>query len=254
MKTVNNVDILFLGSSHTYRGFDPRIFKEYGYSTFNLGSSSQTPIETNVLLDRYLDKLNPEMVIYEVYPETFSIDGVESGLDLISNDNNDLSSLLMAFKLKNISVYNTLVFASYRQIFNLDKDFNEKTNIGSDTYIKGGYVEHKNAYYKEESLSLLTSYPKKIQIKNFENILKTLKNKGIKVILVQSPVTKVYYDSYSNKDAFDSLMQKHGEYYNFNELISSNDSLHFYDKDHLNQNGVEIFNRKVLDLILNKEY
>ncbi|MFQ3676285.1 MAG: hypothetical protein SNJ64_07080 [Endomicrobiia bacterium] len=40
VKSTNTIDILFLGSSHTYRGFDSRIFKRYGYETFNLGSSS----------------------------------------------------------------------------------------------------------------------------------------------------------------------------------------------------------------------
>lgn len=44
VEDIKNIDILFLGSSHTYRGFDTRIFSKYGYSTFNLGTTSQTPI------------------------------------------------------------------------------------------------------------------------------------------------------------------------------------------------------------------
>ena len=59
LKKTHDVDILFLGSSHTYRGFDPRIFARHGFHTFNLGSSSQSPIQTEILLKRYLDKLNP---------------------------------------------------------------------------------------------------------------------------------------------------------------------------------------------------
>ncbi|MFZ1333373.1 MAG: hypothetical protein WAR83_14355, partial [Flavobacteriales bacterium] len=38
------VDIVFLGSSHTYRSFDPRSWASAGYSSFNLGSSAQSPI------------------------------------------------------------------------------------------------------------------------------------------------------------------------------------------------------------------
>ena len=34
-----DVDILFLGSSHTYRGFDPRIFMKDNIKSFNLASS-----------------------------------------------------------------------------------------------------------------------------------------------------------------------------------------------------------------------
>lgn len=31
-------------------------------------------------------------------------------------------------------------------------------------------------------------------------------------------------------------------YYNYNELLEMTDSLHFCEKDHLNQNGIAIFN------------
>ena len=81
IKNQEDVDILFLGSSHAYRGFDTRIFLENGYKSFNLGSSAQTPTQTKVLVERYLGSLNPELVIYEVYPKTFTMDGVESSLD-----------------------------------------------------------------------------------------------------------------------------------------------------------------------------
>ena len=76
VKTVKNVDILFLGSSHTYRGFDTSIFHDCGYSAFNLGSSSQTPIQTLTLANRYLKQLNPKLVVLEVYPGNFTGDGV----------------------------------------------------------------------------------------------------------------------------------------------------------------------------------
>ena len=89
IKNYENTNILFLGSSHAYRGFDTRIFLDKGLKSFNLGSSSQTPLQTKVLLKRYLERLNPKLVIYEVYPETFTIDGVESSLDIIANDKND---------------------------------------------------------------------------------------------------------------------------------------------------------------------
>ena len=102
IKGYSDVDILFLGSSHAYRGFSTRIFLENGYKTFNLGSSAQTPAQTKVLLNRYLESLNPKMVIYEVYPNTLSTDGVESALDIIANDKNDLHSLKMALKINNI--------------------------------------------------------------------------------------------------------------------------------------------------------
>ena len=86
VKTQNNIDLLILGSSHAYRGFDTRIFNNEGINAFNLGSSAQTPVQTNYLLKTYLKQLKPKVVLYEVYPETFTFDGVEAEMDLISNE------------------------------------------------------------------------------------------------------------------------------------------------------------------------
>src|SRR5690606_4167572 len=58
-----DVDILVLGSSHAYRGFDNRVFEKQGLKLFNLGSSSQSPMQTNILLNQYVDELNPKLVV-----------------------------------------------------------------------------------------------------------------------------------------------------------------------------------------------
>ena len=95
VRQTSNVDLLFLGSSHAYRGFDTRIFRASNYKAFNLGSSSQTPVQTRVLLERYLENLNPKLVVYEVNPIMFYSDGVESTINLVVTDKNDFSSFKM---------------------------------------------------------------------------------------------------------------------------------------------------------------
>jgi hypothetical protein len=261
IKNYNNVDILILGSSHAYRGFDTRIFSKNGYKTFNLGSSAQTPIQTKAFLDRYLDKLNPKLIIYEVYPNTFALDGVESSLDIIANDKNDFHSLEMAFKINNIKTYNTLVYGFICDLLGSNTSFSEPSIKGDDNYISGGFVEKKLSFYqpkdfKKEKLLLRDS-----QLESFSKIVQLLKTKKIKLILVYAPIPKVNYYRVINSKYFDSIMRKHATYYNFNELISLNDSLHFYDSNHLNQNGVEIFNKELIELLnknkvitLNNEY
>lgn len=42
-------------------------------------------IGTKVLLSQYFDEINPKMVVYEVYVETLTSDGVDNSLDLLSN-------------------------------------------------------------------------------------------------------------------------------------------------------------------------
>jgi hypothetical protein len=44
LNSLDSIDILVIGSSHVYRGFDPRFFSKKGIRLFNLGSSAQTPL------------------------------------------------------------------------------------------------------------------------------------------------------------------------------------------------------------------
>lgn len=248
--TTGRLDVLFLGSSHSYRGIDPRKFD--GLKTFNLGSSSQTPLQTEVLLNRYLDKMNPKMIVYEVFPGALALDGVESSIDLISNGPNDLSSFKMAVKVNHIKVYNTFFYALARDFAHLNYAYKEARQKDGDTYIPGGYVQRDVQYFRH------LQYPAKkawkldaYQLKEFEGILAGIAKRNIKLVLVYAPITPALYNSYSNNDYIDSLMARysHGRYYNFNKLMKLDDSLHFYNADHLNQLGVEMFSAKLQEVI-----
>ncbi len=249
IKNYKDIDILFLGSSHTYRGFDTRIFLDSGYKTFNLGSSAQTPVQTKVLLSRYLESLNPKLVIYEVYPATFNMDGVESSLDIIANDINDSHSLEMALKINNIKTYNTLIYGFIRDLLGLNSSFSEPTIKGNDKYISGGYVEKELGFYKPTAFVKKKISLRDYQLESFSEVVQLIKNKNIELMLVYAPITKVNYDSYSNTTYFDSIMKRYSNYYNFNEIIALNDTQHFDDAHHLNQNGVNIFNKKLIELL-----
>jgi hypothetical protein len=252
VKYTKGVDILFLGSSHTYRGFDTRIFQEKGYTTFNLGSSSQTPLQTRLLLNRYLDQLDPKIVIYEVYPLTLTMDGVESSLDLMANDKNDFGSIHLALQQKHIKVYNTMLYSFYRDFFHRNDGCREYVTKLDDHYVKGGYVEkdlkfYKNVQYTKQEWELNSK-----QFEIFNQIVKELKKRKIKVFLVQAPISSSLYNSYTNNKNYDRKMKHYGDYYNFNKLMMLNDSLHFYDANHLNQLGVELFNKKLIETVLQK--
>ena len=243
-----NVDVLFLGSSHAYRGFDTRIFKQRGIHSFNLGSSSQAPVQSLLLLKKYIDNLQPKQIIFEVCPQSLSSDGIESALDIISNDKIDFQTIKMAIKLNHIKVYNTLIYSSIRQLLNLDKGFVEAQRIGKDTYISGGYVQRDNVQFEYKSPLEKSINPE--QMMAFKELVNWVKSKDVELILVQAPVTTIEYNSYDDNVSFDKLMQDYSRYYNFNALITLDDSLHFYDPHHLNQLGVETFNADLIDLLI----
>lgn len=242
--TVKNVDILVIGSSHAYRGFDPRIFKEHGANIFVLGSTAQSPLQTEYLVNKYIDKIKPRMVMYEVYYATFGLDGTEGALDLFSNVKDiDYDLAGMAFTLNNIKAYNTISYAYMSNLLGTSKQ-KEKVINGNDEYIPGGFVERKASpkpyvaeLFKPEEIEVDEN-----QRKAFLNICKTLEDRKIRTILVQAPITPTKYRSITNKGTLDSLYTsvKSARYYDFNneQLF---DQRYFFDSHHLNQEGVVLF-------------
>ena len=101
----------------------------------------------------------------------------------------------------------------------------------------------------EVKIKKTTWVPLKYQEKAFERILKLIKERGIKLVLVQSPVTKDEYENYNN-DKIDFYFSAKARYYNFNGLLNLSDSTDFYNKDHLNQNGVSIFNKTLFNILV----
>jgi len=253
--TIKNIDLLFIGSSHAYRSFDTRIYDSLEIKSFNLGTSSQTPIQTMYLVEKYLDQLNPKYVVFEVYPiTTFELDGVESALDLVSNGDVDLDMIKMIFSVNEWTVYNTFIYAAYRQLFDLDVDFRELISKDNDTYISGGYVEKQIKHYQAELEEEKHWVMEGQQVRNFECLLKLLIERKIPVLLVQSPITKSRYDSFQNNQELDQIFNSYGNYLNFNNLMNLDDSLDFYDAHHLNQIGVRKFNALLIEELKEKEW
>lgn len=245
----SGVDILFLGSSHTYRGFDPRVFQQYELNTFNLGSSSQSPLQTEILLKRYLDQIQPQKIIYEVCPSTFSTDGVESTLDLIANDRLDKMLFTLALQQNHIKIYNTLLFALYRRLTGRDNNFVETAQKEEDLYIPGGYVERIVEHHEPKVIEAVQWEIEAEQLAAFERLIAYVEERNIPIILVQAPFTQSYRLAYEGRETFDQLMGEYAPYHNFNKLLLLNDQLHFYDEQHLNQTGVSLFNVTLIQLL-----
>lgn len=253
-KNHQNADVLVLGSSHAYRGYDPRIFKKQNWSMFNLGSSAQTPKQTAYVLKRYLANFHPKLVIFDLYPVLFKSDGVESTVDLLSNTALDEELLDLSLAENNIRVYNTMVYRVCHDMFGFNKGFAEKSpDETGDTYVKGGYVESfqqfkPKAFYKEDAYELDEE-----QLEALQDIVHTLKDHHIPYILLQSPLPKSRYDSFVNNHTVDSIFRNYGTYKNANEVLSVPDSC-FFDQSHLNQRGVNIYNEYVVKLIKQGKY
>lgn len=257
-----NVDYLFLGSSHTYRGLDPRIFENYGFTSFNLGSSAQTPVNSEILLTKYEGDLNPKNIIFEVYFSLFSNDGIESALEILGNSEIDRSSLFIALSDKNLIVYNTVSYILVNRLFHpIHKT--KQDDIKTSKYIKGGYVEKIAPFNTNKKLSY-SDTKKKISISSKQlnaliRIIEFSKNRNIKLTLVAAPVTRELISQYEDYPVFYEVIKNvadtyHVEYidYNVHPTIIFNSNTDFYDPDHLSQKGVEKFNTHLIENYLLK--
>ena len=208
-RQTRDVDILFLGSSHAYRSFDPRLFAQAGFKTFNLGSSQQSHLQTRVLLQRYLRQLNPKIVFYEVYPAVFAVDGVESALDLIANDRNDRHSFRMALVIRHLKVYHVLLFGFFRDFFHLNDPVQEPLRRGPDTYIPGGFVHRKISYFTPSSRKSSPKFwrPRPDQTAAFEENLRLLRAHGCRIILIQAPWPRSESNRFRRRQRFDNWMR-----------------------------------------------
>jgi len=241
----HKVDVLFIGSSHAYRGYDSRIFSDHQMTSFNLGSSAQPPIITEIFIKKYLDKFQPKLVIFDVYPKVFGSDGVESSLDVLANEEIDRNLFKLAFDVNHIKTYNVLIYSWFRQKFGLNKNFRELKHRNLDTYIEGGYVESYQKYKPKRPITNSKYELNAHQFDAFKQIIAILKDRKTPYVLIQSPISQKLYHSISNNTEMDSIYTKYGRYYNFNNTLKLPDSL-FFDDNHLNQNGVNIFNQDLI--------
>ncbi len=253
--TIKNVDILFIGSSHSYRGYDPRVFKQYHLKTINLGSSAQPPIVSQLLINNYLPKIKPKLVIIDIFPNVFTIDGTESELDYFSNSKPNLAKFELALKSKNIKTINTFLYSIFYNSMGLFdsyqeekvKRYNRFNPKEYDTYISGGFVQTSLTHFDSSKAQYS---PEKVEmtdenIQAFENILKFLKENKINYILVQAPITKKLYESTTNNKDLNKKFSRYGSYYDFNEILNFPDT-YFFDSNHLNQKGVNLYNQELI--------
>lgn len=248
----HDVDILFLGSSHCYRTFDTRTFNEAGYTCFNLGSSNQTPMQTYVLLQQYLDSLNPRQVIFEVHPDIMRNDGVESAVNVLCNVPLTGEAVKMALRTHNMKALNTLIYATYSQKIRHRLDtFAEDTLIGHYRYIPGGFCEVDTCEFE------IKQYPKKEltinsqQLMALKKCLAMMDERHIPYLLVETQDAQQLRTTYTNHEWFEQQMAALGPYHY--AVLPMVDTVHFFNSDHLGKPGREMYNAYLIEYLITND-
>jgi|GEM_PF-777146 len=247
-------DAIVIGSSHAYRGYDPRVFAERGYRMFNLGSSGQTPLSTHALLDHYVTRQRTGLVIMDLYEGAFTQDGLESVSDLTQNMSSDAAAAQLAASFRDLRSINLFTLRMMNK-------------SGAPMYADPDYKVAGFAV-RADSLHAPINYDVGLALKlderqkaSFARCLDLCAERDLRLVLVTH-----FYPHRSDKArhaafaAFvDSVITLHNagaerparvEWYDFAYAHDASDVDHFSDHNHLNAAGARIFNTLLIDSLV----
>lgn len=235
-------DLLVIGSSHAFRGYDPRVFRRQGLSLFNLGSSAQTPLQSYHMLKAYAPPGSARLVMIDVYEGSLVNDGIESTSELVANIGSDRAACEMAGSLRDLRALNMLAVRFMRS--------GDPPDIPARGYVEGGFSE------RVDSLKGPVSYPRfrrdAVRPELLERLAACLalcQERDLPVVLVSHPMPHAS-DSLGHV-AFAALIDSVRAPYQVPYIDMAvghelDDRDHFYDHNHLNQAGVERFNAMLI--------
>jgi hypothetical protein len=239
-------DLLFIGSSHAYRNYDPRIFNKNQLLSFNLGSTAQTPIQTLQILQSLGEDLSPKYLIIDFFLPLFYNEGIESSIDLLANT----SFYPMRWEEHgDMKWYNAVLFRSLsKNILHL-KSKTCSENIGADRYIRGGYVESHQPFNPKHETPKPSGQLNTKQIQAFSKVIQWANSRNIKWMVVQSPMMNVQAAvAYKSLPKEIQTLIPENRFIN-GQLAIQPQSKFFIDTDHLNTSGVKTFNTWLLDTL-----
>lgn len=281
----NTLDLVFLGSSHSYCTFDPEIFdNELGISSYQMGMPLQNPNSTYYTLLEVLNYQKPSAVVMEVYwgvlEDDFELNQVKSLFQVLENENlkqDYMKNFPLAEQVKyNINLFKfQLDYFSYkgndiqtrvRNKFNLIDTVNEK-QVGIEEYRSKGYTfcNYNMLESEFDSTNQFKDYDGKdwefsdVQKKYLQKIIDICKDNDIELIFVTAPIANVSMEYIKNYDVIYNKIKNFADEneifyidYNLENLekkLLTNDN--FRDDAHLNHSGVEIISNEFAQVLKN---
>ena len=238
-------DVVILGSSHAIRGYDPAVFAEHGYRAFNLGSVSQTPLNSYVLLEHLVDSSTTRLLILDAFDKTFRNDGLESTVDLIANLPSTGIALDMAWELHDLRGLNVLMYRLLKP---------RTTTIAKDRDYTGlGFGSRPDSAKTPFDPAMDEQYVLTDRQKHFfKDIIALCKQRGISLVVTS------HYARHGRNRAFhvpfvnfvDSALAGTGyPYLDYTFEPGVDDLNNFVDDNHLNIAGAKIFTGHLVDTL-----
>ena len=283
----NSLDMVFVGSSHSYCSFDPENFDAtLGISSFQLGMPLQLPDATFYTLTKMYETQNPKVIIMEVYWQLLEVDFEEKqAVQLFASmkdEKLEQSYFREVYPIANKITGKFGLFTFRQDYFEyrskkindwLERKFSVsnpvKTQDGTEYYKGKGYVycDYKMLPGEFSETNQFSGYDAKNfrihpnQQKYLEKIIALCEEKGSQLVFVTAPVAcvsldliKNYYAANSEINRFSSNYQIPYFDYNLPSQRLELTNFHFRDDAHLNDAGVKMLNSDFLEKLLALNY
>lgn len=271
----NTLDMVFIGSSHSYCTFDPENFDSVlGTKSFQLGTPLQHPDTSFYVLKEVLHTQKPKVVVQEIYwdvlDDSFEMKQANSFFEVLKNEQLKKEYIKEVFPLGEKVKYNLLPIRFQQDYFayeahEMEKELEKKYNVkkkqgekqkGKEEYHTKGYVycdmkmlasefdttnQFKGLDGKEWKFD-------KTQKKYLEKMIALCKKENIELVFVTAPVANISMEYITNYDSIHKQIalfaaENNIPYIDYNvvnetEKILINDN--FRDDAHLNDSGVKI--------------
>jgi hypothetical protein len=244
-----NYDVIVAGSSHAYRGYDPRIFQSRGLTMYNIGTGYQNAMASYFLIKNDFQPAPGSLVILDVYDNTYSSDGMGCFSRIIPNSDHERTPrdlVLSAFDLRLLNAYGSFLFIDQNRIevplkpgyvFNGFSECTDSSNVPVDSSLVEEVKHHFQAGYLD--------YIKELNA--------FLKQRDCKLVLATHPMVvnprRVQYHTSFMGYLSGLLSSENLIYLDFSEHPDFHPHFDFMDDDHLNQSGVDKYNTLLLDTL-----
>lgn len=271
----NSLNMVFIGSSHSYCTFDPENFDRYfGTSSYQMGTPLQHFDTSYYELQEIYNTQNPDVVVLEIYwdvlDDTFEMKQANSFFEVLQNEVLQKDYIKNVFPLSEKVKYYLLPMRFQQDYFayeanEMEKKLQQKYGLQKKKVIyQQGEEYYRSKGYVYCNMGMLPSeYDETNQFKNLDGkywelddtqygyvkkIAQLCEQKGSELVLVTAPIALVSMDYIKNYDIIHSKLQQiandvGANYIDYNIVNQQTNMLtneNFRDDAHLNDSGVQI--------------
>lgn len=248
-------DIFIYGSSRAVHGYDTRVFADsLGMSCFNSGRENSNILYHSSILKEMLRKHTPKMVVLDVSAKELTWRSAENSKQVLASmilpyvrmdtSFKNIAAELFPDELRKAEI--SKIYPYNSMILSLAIGKREKIKKGGNFNgyepLKGNKADtHFPAFTDESSQTDPTAK------KYFENFVRLVKEKNIRLYVIQSPMLVQHFKTSISLDTIRAILKRYDEpFWDYAFDTSFYKKQYFYDNLHLNTTGAELFSEKLV--------